>query len=98
MLYALKRGNNKIITKHMQGVIRMALTEVPCKSVVKSVLGQPNIMSMIPFKSLHIKWQCGAGSFFTGRTLKLAQLEQDCSLTMFAENKGFSSFVFLFYN
>ena len=50
ILYALKRGNSKIITKHMQG---MAVTEVPCKSIVKSVLGQPNIMSMIPFKPLH---------------------------------------------
>ena len=66
ILYALKRGNNKIITKHMQGVIRMALTEVPCKSMVKSVLGQPNIMSMIPFKPLHIKWQCGEGRFLQG--------------------------------
>ena len=75
----------------------MALTEVPCKPIVKSILGQPNMMSMIPFKPPHIKWQCGAGSFFfTGRTLKLAQLEEDCSLTMFAENKGFSSFVFFF--
>ena len=62
MLYALKRGNSKIITKHMQGA-RMALTEVPCKSIVKSILGQPKVMSMIPFKPLHIKWQCGAGSF-----------------------------------
>ena len=26
----------------------------------------------------------------------LAHLEEDCSLTMFAENKGFSSFVFYF--
>ena len=63
MLYALKRGNNKIITKHMQG---MALTEVPCKSIVKSIIGQPNVVSMIPFKPLHIKWQCGEGSFLQG--------------------------------
>ena len=65
-----------------------------CKSVVKSVLGQPNIMSMIPFKSLHIKWQCGAGSFFTRRTLKLAHLEEDCQLATFAENKRLSRFFF----
>ena len=61
ILYALKRGNSKIITKHMQG---MAVTEVPCKSIVKSIIGQPNVVSMIPFKPLHIKWQCEAGSFF----------------------------------
>ena len=96
MLYALKRGNNKIITKHMKGVIRMALTEVLCKLIVKSILGEPNIMSMIPFKSLHVKWQCGAGSFFTGRTFKLAHFE-DCPLATFAENKRFSCFFFFFF-
>lgn len=92
MLYALKRGNSKIITKHMQG---MAVTEVPCKSIVKSVLGQPNIMSMIPFKPLH---SVEEAVFLQGGHLNWHnKLEEDCSLTMFAENKGFSSFVFLFY-
>ena len=61
--------------------------------MVKSIIGQPNVVSMTPFKPLHIKWQCGAGSFFTGRTLKLAHFE-DCPLATFAENKRFSGFFF----
>ena len=32
--------------------------------------------------------------FFTGRTLKLAHLEEDCPLATFAENKRFSFFFF----
>ena len=79
------KNSIEIITKHMQGVIRMPLTEVPCKSIVKSILGQPNIMSMIPLKPLHIKWQCGAGSFFHNqkKTWESSVFRKWCDCTIF---------------